>query len=79
MIHILSLPSSPLPPIASVQFHWVLHVSLINTYFHIIDICTSMIVYSLHPQGSWVAQWVERQAHRQKVPSSNLAPDTPQM
>ena len=45
-----SPPPTP-PPIANKQFHWVLHVSLIKTYFHIIDICTRVIVYSLHPQS----------------------------
>ena len=51
MIHVFSFPSCLSLPIAIEQFHWVLYASLIKIDFHIINICTRVIIYSLHNQS----------------------------
>ena len=67
MILVLTFPALPLAtatlhshPDANTHFHWFLHVSSIRSYFHIINSCTRVVIYSLplkscphHPMCSW--------------------------
>ena len=49
--HLPPNPQQPLSttpcPVADAHYHWFIHVSLIRAYFHIINSCTRVVIYSL--------------------------------